>query len=230
MEEKELKEKKSSSFGKKEKIILAINVGALAILIAAGIFITNFRGAAGKEKEEETVAVDFSGVTKICELSTLKCYYHNVAELIDNKGKIFNYGFKKLWLEYTGTIEVGIDANQVQVNNPDENNVVYVYVPNASIKSVNADANSMSDPVSDTGLFTKITTDDQNTAFTQAQQEMLEKSEGDATILNRAKNNAKKLIESYIVNVGKQIGETYTVNWLEEPKSTTDQTENETER
>lgn len=31
----------------------------------------------GKEKE----VADFSGITSVCELATLKCYYHNVASV-----------------------------------------------------------------------------------------------------------------------------------------------------
>ena len=29
---------------------------------------------------KETKTADFSGVTSVCELATLKCYYHNVAK------------------------------------------------------------------------------------------------------------------------------------------------------
>ena len=43
---------------------------------------------------------------------------------------------------------------------------------------------------------------------------MKEAAENDSSILNRAKNNAKKLIEQYITKLGK-----YTVKWLDEPKA-----------
>ena len=42
----------------------------------------------------------------------------------------------------------------------------------------------------------------------------------DITILNSAKNNAKKLIEQYIINVGKQVGKEYKEKWLDKPKNT----------
>lgn len=192
----------------------------LVIIIIVGIVIANFHGFS--EKKEENDTVDFSAVTKICELSTLRCYYHNVAELKKDPDGLFQYGwfkygYKKLWMEYTGIIEVGIDVDQVEVNEPDENNVVYVYVPDAKITNVSADENSMSEPISESGKFTEITSEDQNNAFTQAQSEMQKKAEDDASILNRAKSNAKKLIEQYIINVGDQIGEKYTVKWLDKP-------------
>ena len=156
----------------------------------------------------------------------MRCYYHNVAELKKDPDGLFQYGwfrygFKKLWMEYSGIVEVGVDVDQVQVSEPDSQNVVYVYVPNAKITNVSADSESMSEPISDTGVFTKITAEDQNQAFVQAQKDMETLADNDTSILNRAKNNAKKLIEQYIVNVGNQIGEHYTVKWLDEPKKTT---------
>lgn len=214
MEEKNLLEKK-------EKKRLVINIVVLVGMLTIGILIINFHGFNFSRSTENTI--DFSGVSKICELSTLKCYYHNVAELKKDPDGLFQYGwfkygFKKLWIEYTGVIEVGIDVNQVQVNEPDENNIVYVYVPDARITKVSADSDSMSEPISDTGVFTEITIEDQNQAFSQEQSKMEASANNDTTILNRAKNNAKKLIEQYIVNVGKEVGENYKVKWLDEAK------------
>ena len=214
MEEKNLLEKK-------EKRRLVINIVVLVGMLTIGILIINFHGFNFSRSTENTI--DFSGVSKICELSTLKCYYHNVAELKKDPDGLFQYGwfkygFKKLWIEYTGVIEVGIDVNQVQVNEPDENNIVYVYVPDARITKVSADSDSMSEPISDTGVFTEITIEDQNQAFSREQSKMEASANNDTTILNRAKNNAKKLIEQYIVNVGNEVGENYKVKWLDEAK------------
>ena len=218
----EMNVEEKKRFGKKEKKILVFNVAVLAVTIIIGIIIANFRGFNFNRDSKD--AVDFSGVSKICELSTLKCYYHNVAELKEDPDGLFRhgwfkYGFKKMWMEYTGVIEVGIDAEQLQVNEPDENNIVCVYIPDAKITKVSADSDSMSEPISDTGIFTKITTEDQNKAFSQAQQEMKKSANDDETILNQAKNNAKKLIEQYIVNRGKEIGENYEVKWIDEQKN-----------
>ena len=223
-----MEEKKSKKIDLKNmpygvKLAFSIVVALILIFVSTGI--AGFHGFNFNFNQKEEEKADFSGVTKICELSTLKCYYHNVAELKKDPDGLFKYGwfkygFKKLWMEYTGTIEVGIDVDQVEVNDPDENNVVYVYVPDAKIMNVSADADSMGEPISDTGIFTKITTEDQNNAFTAAQQAMEEEAGSDTQILNKAKENAKKLIEQYIINVGEEIGESYTVEWLSEPKTT----------
>lgn len=205
-----------------DKKRLAINIIGLVIMIIIAVFVINFHGFDKNKKTEDKV--DFSGISKICELSTLRCYYHNVAELEKEPDGIYKYiwlkhGYKKLFMEYTGTIEVGIDVNQVEVNDPDENNIVSIYVPDAEIMNVSADSNTMGDVISDTGIFTQITFEDQEVAFIQAQKEMEEAANLDMQILNKAKSNAKKLIEQYIINVGEKIGESYEVQWLDEPKN-----------
>ncbi len=210
-ERNKLQKKDNTRLSKKDKIVLSFGLLFLVVTIVLGIFLIGCE----KPETESKKKADFSGITKICELATLRCFYHNTTELRQDATGLFNYGYKKLWMEYTGVIEVGIDADQVKVEKPDENNVVKVSVPEAKILNVTADTASMSQPITDTGIFTKITTEDQDEAFSQAQEDMEKEAKEDQSILARGQDNAKKLIEEYIVNVGRQIGETYTVEWME---------------
>ena len=97
----------------------------LLIMISCALLL----GGCGKEKQ----TADFSGVTSVCELATLKCYYHNVAkEEIDASGpfaKWFKTGYKKIWTEYSGIIEYGIDVSKVEVSEPDKDGVVTITIP-----------------------------------------------------------------------------------------------------
>ena len=50
-------------------------------------------------------ASDFPGYTKIAELATVECKFHNVAEVYnDGTDMLFgiNMGYKKAWFEYEG--------------------------------------------------------------------------------------------------------------------------------
>lgn len=157
-------------------------------------------------------------VSRICELATLKCYYHNVAEY-ENQAPIFKYGlfrydYKKFFIEYSGIVEVGIDASQIVVNPPSSDGTVEVHVPDAKILNVYADKDSLSEPISDVGLFTKVSAEEIATAFAEAQQTMREEAESDTSILDQAKENAKDLLEYNIVNTGTQTGKKYTVKWI----------------
>ena len=156
---------------------------------------------------KEIQTADFSGVTSVCELATLKCYYHNVAKAETEASGIFakwlKTGYKKIWTEYSGIIEYGIDISQVTVSEPDKNGVVTVTMPDAQVLNVDVDEDSLGTPLTDTGFLTSVTTEEKTTTLAGAQEAMEQ----------QAKARAKTLIEEYIKNVGESIGEEYTVEW-----------------
>ena len=165
----------------------------------------------GCEKKEP----NFSEIKAICELATLKCYYHNTSEIRQSSsgvGKwLGNIGYKKAWIEYDGIVKLGIDASKVKIE--PNGNKVEVYVPNATILSVDVDTESMSEAVSETGWFTKITTEERDDAQKEAQDNMREKAESNTALLSQATQRAKDIIKDYIINVGKLIGVEYEIEW-----------------
>ena len=166
---------------------------------------------------KETKTADFSGVTSVCELATLKCYYHNVAKAETEAGGMFakwlKTGYKKIWTEYSGIIEYGIDISQVTVSEPDKDGVVTVTIPDAQVLNVDVDEDSLGTPLTDTGFLTSITTEEKTTTLAGAQEAMEQQAKENTEILAQAKARAKTLIEEYIKNVGEGIGEEYTVEW-----------------
>ena len=206
---------------KKKFKIFGINMIIFAVLFVIAIVIIKF-----PDNEEKIVEkAEFSDVSKICELATLKCYYHDVAEFQKDpdglfKYGLFKYGAKKMWMEYNGIVKIGNDVGQVKVEDPTEDGIVRIYVPQATILDVYADKDTISDPIEDNGKFTEITADEKAQAFSAAQATMKENANQDSSLLNQARNNAKELLKQYVVNVGKQIGQNYTVEWLEDEYST----------
>lgn len=166
---------------------------------------------------KETKTADFSGVTSVCELATLKCYYHNVAKAETEASGLFakwlKTGYKKIWTEYSGIIEYGIDISQVMVSEPDKDGVVTVTIPDAQVLNVDVDENSLGTPLTDTGFLTSITTEEKTTTLAGAQEAMEQQAKENTEMLAQAKARAKTLIEEYIKNVGEGIGEEYTVEW-----------------
>lgn len=166
---------------------------------------------------KETQTADFSGVTSVCELATLKCYYHNVAKAETEASGIFakwlKTGYKKIWTEYSGIIEYGIDISQVTVSEPDKNGVVTVTMPDAQFLNVDVDEDSLGTPLTDTGFLTSVTTEEKTTTLAGAQEAMEQQAKENTEMLSQAKARAKTLIEEYIKNVGESIGEEYTVEW-----------------
>ena len=213
--------RRASKFDYKGYILLLLSIVILiaAVFVGYEIWITKQRS-----DDLQVNKADFSDVRAICELATLRSYYHNVAELEKFPDGLYQYGwgkygYKKLWLEYSGTVELGIDANKVLINEPDVQGFVKVFVPPVQILNVYFDKESMQIPVCDTGVLTSITAADEADAFAEAQKTMREIVAGDDRLFSQAENHAKQLIKEFILNIGKQIGEEYTVEWITDPSS-----------
>ena len=139
---------KSKKISKNTKKFVLNIVATVVILICA------FAISHKPDTNEEDILEkpDFSEVTKIGELATLKCFYHNVAEYEKQPDGLFQYGlfqvgYKKFWFEYTGTVEMGIDISKVKVGQPDEAGIVRVYLPEVEKFRVNQDSTSLQESV-----------------------------------------------------------------------------------
>ena len=161
---------------------------------------------------------DFSSIKSVCELSTLKCYYHNVATYEKNAHgllKVFGSGYKKIWIEYSGIVNLGIDINKVDISEPDTNNVITIIIPDAEVQSTSLDKSTLSEPLTDKGVFTKITTEEKTEALSSAQQNMKETAQKDTSLLAQAKEHAKLILQGYINNLGEEFNEEYTIKWVD---------------
>ena len=135
--------------------------------------------------------------------------------LISGLFKWLGTGYKKIWTEYSGIVELGIDVNKVSISKTDADGVVKITIPDAEMLDVDLDEESMSEPLTDTGFMTEITKEEETAALAEAQDNMEETAQANGALLVQAKERAKNLIEGYVKNVGEQIGEEYTVEWVE---------------
>ena len=166
----------------------------LAILAVSGVCLT---GCAEKKKE-----ADFSGINSVCELATLKCYYHNVAKAETKASGLLKWlgtGYKKIWTEYSGIVELGIDVNKVSISSPGADGVVRITIPDAEILNVDLDEDSMGMPLTDTGFMTEITKEEETAALAKAQDDMEETAKQNSALLAQAKERAKNLIQGYVL-------------------------------
>ena len=218
------------SFLMKKKKLMTVISGLVCLVL---FFVILFVPVRKKETKPVNLS-EYSSVNDIYELATLRSYYHNVAvyeEKPEGAAKVisdiltwpFNQllktGYKQFWLEYSGIVEIGIDQNKdkIHISDPDASGVVDLYIPDAKVLSIDADESSFSDPLDEKGLFTTITAKERLIAYAAAQDKMRQEAENDLALLRRAKNNAKILIERYIINLGKEMGVDYSINWSENP-------------
>lgn len=174
----------------------------------------------GKKKEEPKV----EQIRAICELTTVKAYYNNVAKSVKEAGRknwILPEKEREFWIEYDGVAEIGIDMKRVTMKVKDE--TVYVTMPDAEILRtyiVRETFNDDSYKISDDNWWNKnkITTEDQLGAVNKAQDEMSIKVAENIMLFERAENVAKETIENYIEKLGKIAGVELNVVWKKAKK------------
>jgi len=192
----------------------AMFVSLLAFAILLGVVLTACSDNSSQKSEE----ADFTGVKAVCELATLKAYYHNVAEGdIPASGPLADLlktGYKRMWVEYSGTVDFGIDASKVTISQPDENGKVEVHLPEIKVVSTNIDKESVMPPVLETGFLTSVSAEEKMAAVAAAQDKMKEQATGDTVLLAQAESRAKQIFENYVKNVGLTTGKSFTVTFV----------------
>lgn len=172
-------------------------------------------GAKEEELQEPEAEISISEMRAVCELATLKCYYHNTAKLDSEKKVLFWNTSKKLWIEYAGVAKLGVDVGKVDMQVDGE--VVKITMPDAQVISCEVDETSLSEDnfySETTGLGSgKVGAEEQTAAFEAAQQEMRAEVEKDEALLQQAQERAKILLENYVKNVGDALGVAYEVQW-----------------
>ncbi len=153
-------------------------------------------------------------------LVTLETYYHNVAELEKEAGSGILHWFekdRKLWIEYTGTVKLGIDMSKVKINT--KGNKITVFIPKAEMIGepdvLTEDFNENSFIYSEDGIINKnkITAEDAAKAMAYAQKATAEKVQENTHSLKLAQMRAKNLIEEYINQFSGISKDLYTINW-----------------
>lgn len=208
---------------KKAKTVLCFGLIVIIITLTA----------CTREKEQNIQEPGISQIRSICELATMECYYHNVV-----KGKVEGGWFKEgwndgwnildwmkkanvedceYWFEYVGIIKIGVDLANVKIQIEDDN--VKITMPKAKILSSEVKPESL-----DEGLYVTsssdndgawITLENETEAISLAQENM-NKATGENTMLfEEATERAKKLIQNYIVQMGKLTNKEYTIEWIE---------------
>lgn len=188
-----------------------------AILLSFIMIIGLFSGCSKIGAGSSNGKLEESQVRSICELATLKCYYHNVAKLEKSKRKGLAGLFQKertYWIDYSGYVKIGVDMSKVQMKVSDDK--VSISMPKAKVLSIAKDDSV--EPtyyISEDGMFVKntISAKDQSKAIKDAQNKMKKSASKNTALLTSAQDRAKEMIESYVKNMGEITGHEYEISW-----------------
>ena len=170
-------------------------------------------GKAGMNSE--SMEPKTSQMKAICELAVMDCYYHNVAKFTeeDAEGFLLWKKDKNFWIEYSGVVTLGIDASLVKVEV--SGSEVSITIPSASVSNCTVDSSSLTeDSFIVAKNSAKIQAEDEVYAFEAAQTYLEQAAADDTALLASAQQRAQELLEEYITNIGKAVGQEYTIKWI----------------
>lgn len=155
---------------------------ALLLALAALLGCT----ACGQKEEAPTVEPDVAEMRAICELSTMDCYYHNVAKYFEKDAQKGFLGIgkkdKRFWIEYSGVVQMGIDASLVKIEVEDMR--VTITIPEAKVLKCTVDSESLSQNsyIVDENSA-KVKAADEVLAVSEAERQLEETAAKDKTLL-----------------------------------------------
>lgn len=162
---------------------------------------------------------ELTDIRAICTLSTLECYYHNVAKAFKPAQEGF-YGIfendRTFWVEYSGIVRIGIDLSNVEMDIHDSE--ITITLPPAKILAIKVDETSLNSSsliASADGRINHnpITASDQTAAIHAAQEAMQAEAENNTALLQSAQGRAKSLINNYISQLAELSETPYSIVW-----------------
>ena len=188
--------------------INSILIKFFAFTILASIFVSC--------NKKPKVVLDSDEIKNVCNMALLECYYHNNAKLNKTTSSIISTE-RTVWMDYDAKIKVGIDASKIDITV--NGRYVTVKIPSAKVlQRPNIDPDSFKFFASE-GEKTKIPQEELLAAKDLANKAMQDALKVNSTIMSNAEERARKIIESYIKEIGKLSGVDYAIIWEKlEPK------------
>lgn len=178
--------------------------------------------ACGKAEEPALPLPQEEQVKTICQLAVLECDYHNLAkfEKQDAEKILWMTKDKRFWVEYSATVVLGIDVNQVSMKL--QGDVVSITLPRARVLNCKVNGDSLS---KDSYIVDKdsapVTAQDEVAAFQDAQDGLQKTVEADNDMMNLAQKRAEELLRNYVNSLSKATGTEYQVefHYMEEDET-----------
>ena len=182
----------NSAISAKLKIYL---IGACAIIILLLFVVVGLSSAS-----KATSRIVQLGLENIGQLTTQAGFFTNVQVLEDVQtlwGWNVPLTHSKYVFSYDGTVNAGIDFDKIDISADPVGKVITVTIPEAEIFSIEIDPTSLEIYDEAKSVFTPLTLEDVNDSLIAVKEEATEQCIGNG-ILEKAQNNAKILIESFI--------------------------------
>lgn len=203
----------------------------LCIMAAAFLIVLSLTACGAKQEKATKEKLSLAKIQEICNLSTLECYFHNVAKANKDSNadkSIFDILKKnrQVWIEYNGVVKLGINASKVKMENLGD--TIEITIPEAEIIDVYTDDDTLNNATfyisEDDWLVPNVVTADlQSEAIQFAQEEMRNNVQNNPSLKKNAQIRAQLLIKNYIDHLSTESGTSYKIIWKYEDGTTSDQ-------
>ncbi len=196
----------------RQKIINTVILAVIAFSIITGVYLAMTHG--GKPKKDQSVLTKSTlmEVLEISELSTITYTYNGIVpgyEVVDTAGNGTEYGDISYYVSYEGTVKAGIDFSKIDIDIGEENKEIKVKLPAVEILDTIVDESSLE------YIHKKSQSDSKGEnykkAFQLCSEDLRNKTEGDKTLLELAKNNAESAVTALLEPWMEQMEEGYHI-------------------
>ena len=174
----------------KNKIMIAVAAGALALILVGTLVVLLLKG----EKETEPSIITTSTLEKILnvsDLSTFEAIYNGVAKVTnpDDPQEIDYY------VSYNATVKAGIDFEQVVISVDEDAKIISVKLPKIKISDITVDIESMDYIFVNDDANTETVSEE---AYKKCIDDVTRESNNETAIFELAEQNAKNIVEALI--------------------------------
>lgn len=180
------------------------------ILIVLIVLIIGFKpGGVFRSSQNKVSTVSKSSLEKVLEtsqLTTLQYTYNAIAEV---KKEFFDT--IKYHVAYEGTVQAGIDFEDIDIDINEEKKLITITLPEVSIQNVIVNAESMEYIFNDDKYETETVASE---AYSACVKDLQTRAEKEVQLLQMAKDNARDAVQALIEPWVKQVDEEYTIEIL----------------
>ena len=128
---------------------------------------------AQEENPVEEKPLEIAQIRNICELSTVECYFNNIAKSVKEPGtglKHIGEIQRKFWIKYQIKVRVSYDISQIEMSQNDDEISIYLPEPKVTSSVIESSWNKDSYVISKDKKIQKnpITADDQTKAIKES--------------------------------------------------------------
>lgn len=187
---------------KKPKIILGI-----VILI---VLIIGFKpGGVFRSSQNKVSTVSKSSLEKVLETSQLTTVQYTYNAIAEVKKEFFDT--IKYHVAYEGTVQAGIDFEDIDININKEKKLITITLPEVSIQNVIVSAESMEYIFNDDKYESETVASE---AYSACVKDLQTRAEKEVQLLQMAKHNARDVVQALIEPWVKQVDKEYTIEIL----------------